>query len=281
MAAVRRRRSARTIREGQRTVVRGDRRGRPAGRGAAGRRRAAGAGPQLHDLRADLGGDAAAGGQLLQLTRRDRRRVRPRRQRGRHRRVVGDRPRDPGGESSRRQRLRAGRSSRAARRAAADQADFRHRDGGARLDLPAGGRHRHHEHHAGERDGAHARDRRAARDRRDQDRHHPSVRSRDDRHRGGGRRDRPGARRRDVAPDRGLRRVVDDRHHRLGAAGLLRLGGRGAGLRCVSSDESGGAGSGAGAALRCRPCTTNERCIRPRSSQGRPAARCRRAPRCR
>ena len=38
-----------------------------------------------------------------------------------------------------------------------------HGDGGHCLDFSAGGRHRNHEHHAGQHSGAHARDRRAAR----------------------------------------------------------------------------------------------------------------------
>ena len=47
--------------------------------------------------------------------------------------------------------------------AAADAAALRHGDGGPRVDLAARRRHRHHEHHAGERAGADARDRRAPR----------------------------------------------------------------------------------------------------------------------
>ena len=76
-----------------------------------------------------------------------------------------------------------------ARRAAPHAARVRDGHGGDRLDLAAGRRHRHHEHHAGERDGADAGNWRAPRDRRQASRCHSSVSDRDDDHLAGRRRD--------------------------------------------------------------------------------------------
>ena len=73
VAAVRRHRPARTLRQDERAVVPGHRHRRPAGRRAERRRRHAGAGSQQSHLRADVCGDAAAGRQLLAVPRRDRR----------------------------------------------------------------------------------------------------------------------------------------------------------------------------------------------------------------
>ena len=89
-----------------------------------------------------------------------------------------------------RRRLHHRLAGRAARRAAPHAARVRDGDGGDRVDLAAGRRHRHHEHHARQRDGAHARDRRPPRDRRQAARRHPAVPDRDDDHLAGRRRAR-------------------------------------------------------------------------------------------
>jgi hypothetical protein len=91
--------------------------------------------------------------------------------------------------------------------------------------LPAGGRHRHHEHHAGHRAGAHARDRHPPRHRRQAERHHPAVP-----HRGGPDLDRGGligiAFGFGLLPgDRGRSGLVHGGHLHLDRGGFRRVGG--------------------------------------------------------
>ncbi len=109
-------------------------------------------------------------------------------------------------------RFQRDRSRRIARRTEAHRAPVQCRHGRDCLDFPARGRHRHHEHHAGQHPGTHAGDRRAPRRRCAAVGHYPAVR-------GGGhpdlfcRRDlRHSVRLCDVAPDRVAGRVVDHRH---------------------------------------------------------------------
>jgi putative ABC transport system permease protein len=73
---------------------------------------------------------------------------------------------DPEWHASQRSGFQCDDSGGPSRAAAADADDLHVRDGGDRGDLAAGGRHRHHEHRAGNRDGAHERDRNSPRDRR-------------------------------------------------------------------------------------------------------------------
>ena len=139
--------------------------------------------------------------QLQPLQGRDRRHLPAdggRRRDGAH---GGCRARHPQCVAPRRGRLLAGRPGGAAGRTAAHAAHLWVRDGGAGVDLAAGGRHRHHEHHAGQRPRAHARDRHPPRHRRQADRHRPAVPGRDDHDRRLRRGHRAGRRRGPLAHD--------------------------------------------------------------------------------
>ena len=107
-------------------------------------------------------------------------------------------------------------------------------DGCDRLDFPASGRDRHHEHHAGEHSRADARDWRSPRRRRAAVRHHPAIRGRGHADFICGRQLRHHVRLRDVAADRAAGRMVDHCDAEFDPAGIHRVDHRGTSFRNLS-----------------------------------------------
>ena len=130
---------------------------------------------------------------------------------------------DPRFVASFRRRFQRDRARRTARRTEADGTFIQRRDGRDRVNLSAGRRDWHHEHHAGQHSGADARNWRSTRRGRAAVGHHPPVRGRSYADFLRGRKLRHHVRLRDVAPDCMVGRMVDHRDAQFYPARIHRL----------------------------------------------------------